>query len=256
MGSLASTTLKIGDLAPTFTLPDLDGRPFELADVLQGGTVLLVFAPGAWSTSTRRQIAELEAIHEQLDELDVIALMIVTQKAANARRTLHAALSRPDQDLTRPVLSFPILVDQHREVARDYGVFRSLSLQGFRVTRPAAFLIDPTEEIHFVYVGQSDADIPDTLSLLRIARSLARPTLVSIAPLLHRSQRFVQGWDVSALPRLASRSEPVAIDQPSSIIQLPAARPDRDLYPDEFQDEAPAAVEIAEISVAEGHARS
>src|SRR5438552_17585595 len=120
MGSLASTTLKMGDAAPDFVLPDLDGRPFDLLDVLQGGTVLLVFVPGAWSQNARRMIIELEAVLPRLEALGVIPLMVLTQKREHARKTLKAFLAGPARNLTRPTLSFPILVDEDRRVARDY----------------------------------------------------------------------------------------------------------------------------------------
>src|SRR5947209_3666043 len=46
---LASTTLRIGDLAPDFTLPALDGAVEPFSKRLQASHILLVFAPGSWS---------------------------------------------------------------------------------------------------------------------------------------------------------------------------------------------------------------
>lgn len=210
MGSLASNTLKMGDPAPDFILPDLDGRPFELRDVLQGGTVLLLFTPGAWSTNARRQILELDALLPRLDALGIIPLMVITQNGKEARRTLQAFLSGPDRSLSQPSLSFPVLVDGERRVARDYGIFRAVSLSGLRVCRPAIFLVDPAGELVFVYVGEGDADIPDMPSLLQLLGAAASPRLVPIVPLFGRGQRLIQGWDLQALPRLARRAGPAA----------------------------------------------
>src|SRR5437867_11701621 len=90
LSPLSSATLKLADQAPPFTLPDLDGRPFELADVLQGGSVLLCFAPGVWSQNTRQQINELEAARDQLEAAGIIPLIVVTQRPHDARRSLQA----------------------------------------------------------------------------------------------------------------------------------------------------------------------
>ena len=226
MPPLTSTTLKLGDRAPNFTLPDLDGRPFELADVIQGGSALLSFAPGIWSQTTRRQIDEFEAAHSMLGEIGVIPLIVVTQRAEDARRSLQAHLSGPERKLTQPALSFPILADHHRTAARDYGVFRALSLDGIRVTRPAVFIIDPTGEIAFAYVGRNDADVPETENLLHLVKALSHPRLIPIAPELSDRPRHVQGWDRESLPRISKNHAFPALAQPAMPMSLPAGKPD------------------------------
>lgn len=40
---LSSATLKVGDKAPDFTLPDTDGKPVTLSKALEGGPVILAF---------------------------------------------------------------------------------------------------------------------------------------------------------------------------------------------------------------------
>jgi thioredoxin-dependent peroxiredoxin len=46
---LGSTTLKVGDRAPDFTLPDTEGRPVTLSETLGKGPVILVFFPKAFT---------------------------------------------------------------------------------------------------------------------------------------------------------------------------------------------------------------
>lgn len=226
MPALMSTTLKLGDRAPNFTLPDLDGRPFELADVIQGGSALLSFAPGIWSQTTRRQIDEFEDAHSMLGEIGVIPLIVVTQRAEDARRSLQAHLSGPQRKLTQPALSFPILADHHRTAARDYGVFRAFSLDGIRVTRPAVFFINPTGEIAFAYVGRNDSDVPETDNLLHLVKSLSHPRLIAIAPELGDEPRNVQGWDREGLPRISKNHAFPELAQPAVPMALPAGNRD------------------------------
>lgn len=245
MAPLTSSTLKLGDRAPNFTLPDLDGRPFELADVIQGGSALLSFAPGVWSQTTRRQIDEFEGAHETLAELGVIPLIVVTQRAKDARRSLQAHLAGPDRKLMQPALSFPILADGDRNVARDYGIFRAFSLDGISVTRPAVFFIDPTGEIAFAYVGRNDADVPETTNLLHLVRGLAHPRLIPIAPELGMGPREVQGWDTHSLPRIAKNAGFPELAQPTVPISLPAARLD---HPERGSEGTPPA-EPAEVDI-------
>jgi thioredoxin-dependent peroxiredoxin len=46
---LGSATLKVGDKAPPFTLPDTDGKPVSLAKLLDEGPVILAFFPKAFT---------------------------------------------------------------------------------------------------------------------------------------------------------------------------------------------------------------
>jgi peroxiredoxin Q/BCP len=46
---LGSAALKVGDRAPDFTLPDTDGRPVTLSQLLVAGPVILAFYPKAFT---------------------------------------------------------------------------------------------------------------------------------------------------------------------------------------------------------------
>lgn len=46
---LGATALKVGDKAPEFTLPDTDGKPVVLSQLLQKGPVILAFFPKAFT---------------------------------------------------------------------------------------------------------------------------------------------------------------------------------------------------------------
>jgi peroxiredoxin len=153
---LSSTTLRIGDPAPLFSLPTLEGSRYQLGDALQTGIGLLVFVPGSWSPGTRRQIGELNELHAAFLEAGIVLILIVTQDASSLRRRLE----------TRP--PFPVLIDRDRSVVRDYGVFRAISWDGIGITRPAAFMVDREGAIRFLYVGERDGDVLDAQSLLRL----------------------------------------------------------------------------------------
>ena len=163
MSRLVSTTLRIGDPAPPFVLPDLYGSPVSLSPMLEQRPALLVFAPGSWSPGMRRQLAELDMQSERVRAAGVEVLMIVSQDLPRLRRALGTRRPR-----------FPVLADERRSVTRDYGVYRAFSMDGIAVSCPAAFLVDRSGAIRFVYVGQGNDDLPDSENLVRLAAWLVR----------------------------------------------------------------------------------
>jgi len=47
---LGAATLQVGDKAPDFTLPDTEGRPVSLSDLLKEGPVILAFYTKAFTS--------------------------------------------------------------------------------------------------------------------------------------------------------------------------------------------------------------
>ncbi len=47
---LGASSLKVGDKAPDFTLPDTDGRPVTLSNLLERGPVILAFYVKAFTS--------------------------------------------------------------------------------------------------------------------------------------------------------------------------------------------------------------
>ncbi|MEA2640871.1 MAG: hypothetical protein QOF51_2265 [Chloroflexota bacterium] len=158
MSRLASTTLRIGELAPDFTLLALDGSATLLSSILKGAHALLVFAPGSWSPATRSQIEQLAATCDLFNSMNVKVVVVLSQDLAAARRAFVGN-----------GLPLIVLVDPTREVARDYGVYRAFSRDGIGVCRPATFLIERSGIIRFAYVGGRDDDTAEADTLLLLA---------------------------------------------------------------------------------------
>lgn len=188
MSRLRSTTLQIGDLAPAFALFAINEQLVHLAEVLDEVPLLLLFAPGAWSPNSRRQIEELSACYDRMHAAGVGVLAIVTQDARSLRRRLATEMP-----------PFPILADENREAARSFGVFRALSWDGIGVTRPATFLIDRAGIVRFMYVGERDADLPETEALIRLVGDVFQvevPDVVEELPAEEAVEPPTEGEDV------------------------------------------------------------
>ena len=62
-------------------------------------------------------------------------------------------------------LPFFILVDESREVTKQYGVWHRLGLDAWNIARPALFVIERTGTIRAIFVGESQEEFPSPVEI-------------------------------------------------------------------------------------------
>src|ERR1700712_790185 len=122
-------SLKVGDTAPVFELPNQFGAPVVLSELLERSAVAVVFFPLAFSQTCTN---ELDVLRDNLDLFTSNGVELVGV-SVDSKATLRAFSERGGYD-------FPLLSDfwPHGAVADSYGAF--LPDRGY-ATR-ATFLID------------------------------------------------------------------------------------------------------------------
>ena len=134
-----STTLKVGDVAPDFTLPSTEGSPVTLSS-LRGKTVVLAFFPAAFTGGCT---AEMQKYQLGLDKFQTAGAQIYAISEDNTPSQKEFA--------TKLKLAFPILSDfKDRKVATDYGVLIADRGIANRVT----FVISPEGKVNFMEAGK------------------------------------------------------------------------------------------------------
>ena len=108
---LAQRSLRAGQPAPDFTLPDADGQPVSLSQLLAAGPVVLVFYRGNWCPYCNVQ---LRAYNQFLDEFKALGVALV---AVSPQTPDLTALTAEEKKLR-----FPVLSDVGNAVARQYGL--------------------------------------------------------------------------------------------------------------------------------------
>jgi len=108
---LAQKALKVGDRAPEFTLPDVNGKPVSLVELLARGSVIVTFLRGRWCPFC---CATVEAWQEHLADVkakgaSLVAISPMTTKQGDFMRDQHK-------------LMFPVLSDSGNQVAQQFGV--------------------------------------------------------------------------------------------------------------------------------------
>jgi peroxiredoxin len=103
--------LPLGARAPQFQLPDQEGNPVSLHDLLSRGRLVICFFRGRWCPFC---VAQLEAMNSFLPQIEKAGASLV----AISPQTVKQSFFMRDQHQLR----FPLLCDSHNHVARGFGL--------------------------------------------------------------------------------------------------------------------------------------
>ena len=153
--------IKIGDLAPDFTLFDSEKKQVTLSG-LKGQNVLLLFFPLAFTNTCTK-------------ELCFVRDNIAVYKNANAKvfgisvDSLHTlARYKTDQNL-----NFSLLSDFNKNVSADYdSLYESFGYNMKGVSKRSAFIIDKNGVVQYAEVLENASEIPDFEEIDRTLKTL------------------------------------------------------------------------------------
>ncbi len=131
--------VRVGDVAPDFTLPDQAGKPVRLSDVVGPRSVVLYFYP---KDETPGCTIEARAFRDQYD--------VFTNAGAEVIGISSDSVRAHHRFATRHALPFLLLSDRDGAVRQRYGVEKTLGLLPGRVT----FVIDKTGVVRHVFSSQ------------------------------------------------------------------------------------------------------
>lgn len=156
---IVDNSLKVGDKAPDFILPDATGKPVKLSELLVKGPVVINFYRGQWCPYCN---LEIRAFQQLLPEFQQASAQVIA-----------ISPELPDNSISiteKHELAFPVLSDVGNTVARSYGLVFSLAeslrplYKGFGIDIPASngddtyelpvpatYVIDSTGTIRYAY---------------------------------------------------------------------------------------------------------
>jgi peroxiredoxin Q/BCP len=108
----ARAELKVGDMAPEFSLEGSDGKRYSLADFRGKRAVVLAWFPRAFTSGCTVECRSLAKNSDSIRAYDVTYFMASTDPVE--KNTAFAEETEAD---------FPLLSDPEGEVARAYGVY-------------------------------------------------------------------------------------------------------------------------------------
>ncbi len=137
------THLKVGDLAPEFTLPSTTGSDFTLSDFRGKKNVVLAFFPKAFTSGCTKEMTAYQAGIGEFSGVEAQVLAVSTDKVDTLKRWS-----------TELKASFPMLSDANRKVSGQYGVLAGVLGFANRTT----FVIDTEGRIQHIEEGSAALD--------------------------------------------------------------------------------------------------
>ena len=181
--SARTSTIGVGDLAPTFSLPTAEAGTWRLAEHLAQGkfsSLVVVFYRGTWCTYCSIYLRGLLEIQSQLSDANA-ALIAVSPEAAPA--------SADGADGP----GFPVLIDRGGKVAEQFGLTfemddaakNLLKSSGLDLEKrnadgrwilpvPGTFVIDRSGHIAYAHVDADYRNRPEPQQIAAMCRSLRR----------------------------------------------------------------------------------
>ena len=147
-------SVRVGDMAPDFTLPSRGGEPVRLADYRGQRAVVLFFYPKDGSLGCTAEACAFRDSYEVFTDAGAEVIGVSTDSVDSHER--FAARHR---------LPFVLLSDRDGAVSDQYGVRRLFGLVGGRVT----FVIDRGGVVRHVFSSQLEATrhVKEALEALR-----------------------------------------------------------------------------------------
>jgi peroxiredoxin len=138
----APLTLKAGDTAPAFSLPNASGRAVTLSGLLESGPVILTFYRGAWCPYCNLQLRKYQEI---LPQISAAGAQLVAVSPMTPDHSLHMK--------TANELQFEVLSDVGNNVARQFTTV---------ITNPASSIASMAELGYdfYSFYGDRTAELP------------------------------------------------------------------------------------------------
>ena len=181
---IAKHSLKVGDKAPNFTLPDTSGKQVTLSELLQHGPVVVTFYRGEWCPFCNLQLHAYQNILLQIQSLGASLVAISPQTPDHSLSTVE-----------KKELSFTVLSDVGNTVARKYKLVFALPEQframytsigsdvptfdgdaSWELQMPGTFIVAQDGTIHLAYVQEDHTRRLEPIALLDGLRTLRSNT--------------------------------------------------------------------------------
>ena len=164
------SVVKVGDMAPDFTLQGTDGKTHKLSDYRGKTNVVIAWFPRAFTQGCTIECKSLAENGDKIKKYDVAYFMAsVDSIEDNTKFAKATSVKLGDQTVEKKEADFPMLSDPTKDTAKQYGV---LSERGF--ANRWTFYIDKSGKITAIDTAvrpaSSAEDMIAKLESLKVAK--------------------------------------------------------------------------------------
>lgn len=154
----APATAAIGKPAPDFTLNDVNGKPYALAQLRGKAVILEWFNPGCGQVSESHKKGALAQLAARAQKVGIVYLAI----NSNGPGTIGSGVDNNKAGIAALHIPNPVLLDEDGKVGHAYGATKT----------PEMFVVDPAGNL--VYRGAVE-NVEAALADLAAARPVQKP---------------------------------------------------------------------------------
>ncbi|MFA3781542.1 redoxin domain-containing protein [Melioribacteraceae bacterium 4301-Me] len=157
--------LKVGDVAPDFTLVNTNLEPVSLSQFKHKNNVVLLFFPAVGTSVCEKELCTTRDSMKDYENLDaqVLAISVDSPFAQKLWANIHK-------------FNFTLLSDFNKEVSQLYGAFYDVWLPdkaGLKgVAKRSAFVIDKNGVIQYVEVLENASNEPNYNAIQEVLKRL------------------------------------------------------------------------------------
>ena len=143
--------IKVGDKAPTFTLPDTELKPRTLQEFL-GHKIVIAFFVAAFTDVCTKEMCAFRDSMARLTDLEAQVIGISVNDPFS-----NKAFAEKNR------LTFPILSDYNRQAIKAYGVENPDfgGLKGYTVAKRSIFIVDKNGVVRYTWTTEDSRREPD-----------------------------------------------------------------------------------------------
>ncbi len=174
-------SIRVGESAPDFSLPDTEGRTWTLKDFKNKSWVVLIWVFADWCPVCHGEFRELIELREDFEQAGVQVLTIECHDLYRCRVMVGKELEpkywfakQSFKELYTEGIWWPHLVDRAGAVGAIYGVEPlAFAVHSEYINRPITVIVDPAGQVRFAYYGTFWGDRPtihQTLQMIKDER--------------------------------------------------------------------------------------
>jgi len=172
-------TVKVGEPAPNFTLPDTEEKPWQLNQFKDKQWVVLIWVFADWCPVCHGEFNELIEMKDQFQEENVQVFTIECHDLYRGRVMVGKELApeywfsdKPFKEKYTNNIWWPHLLDRAGKIGAMYGVDpMAFAVHSEYINRPSTVIIDPQGVVRLAYHGTYWGDRPSIHQTLEMIQN-------------------------------------------------------------------------------------